>query len=58
MAKETRSGGFEETERGKQTNKAQVRELTCFLQTIHGLFNAKEHVWFAGCIVLDEGVET
>jgi hypothetical protein len=25
---------------------------------MHGLFNAKEHVWFAGSIVLDEGIET
>jgi hypothetical protein len=47
MTKETRSGGFEETERRKQADKAQVGELTCFLQTIHGLFNAKEHVWSA-----------
>ena len=55
MAEEAGRAGFEETSGRQERDEAKVGELTCFLQTIHGLVDPEDDVSFSGSGRLDEG---
>ena len=55
MAEKAGGPGLNETSGRQERDKAKVGELTCLLQTIHGLVDPEDDVSFSGLGLLDEG---